>query len=382
MTAISSDPERPSRRGVLKAAAMALPLSAVRGTAANSAPSVGLIGCGGRGGSLSAALLEATDAKLVAMCDLFDDQIAKAKQRIGIQSPKEYSDLHELLASDVDAVIIATPPFVHAEHFEAAVKAGKHIYIEKPAAVDVEDCKRIMRASDSADRQLNITMGFQRRYAATYLKAKKAHDAGEIGEIRMAHAHFLKTGPSARVSTAEAPPVSEVDKIRRWHAWKDLAGDLIVENNVHCIDILNWFLDGHPTTAVGRGSKTAKRSGDMRDNNNVVYEYEGGVLASLAGSTLGSNNYREVHEQFFGSNGMIETSELHWRHYRGRGDDTYEESKRSNTLDSMEAFVRRIAEGRPENTGVRGAESTLTAILGRMAMDARGEVTWDEMMAA
>ena len=374
------DRRTPSRRTLLRAAAIALPVAAVRGSAANSAPSVGLIGSGGRGGSLASALLEATNAPLVAMCDLFDEQIAKAKDRIGQQSPKEYRDLNELLATDVDAVIIATPPFLHAEHFEAAVKAGKHIYIEKPAAVTVEDCKRIMRASDSADRELNITMGFQRRYAATYLKAKAAHDAGSIGDIRMAHAHFLKAGPSPRVASDRIRPSTETEKIRRWHIWKDLAGDLVVENNVHCIDILNWFLGGHPSSAVGRGSKNADRAGDMRDNNNVVYEYDGGVLASLAGSTLGSNNYREVHEQFFGTNGMIETSELRWRHYRGRGDELVEKSKRSNTLDAMESFVRRIAEGKPENTGVRGAESTLTAILGRMAMDVRGEVTWDEMM--
>ena len=369
-----------SRRTVLQTAAMAVPLAAVRGTAANSAPSVGLIGCGGRGGSLAGALLQATDARLVAMCDLFDEQIAKTKERIGTQSPKEYNDLNELLATDVDAVIIATPPFVHAGHFEAAVKAGKHIYIEKPAAVSVEDCKRIMRASDSADRKVNITMGFQRRYAKVYKKAKEAHDSGVIGDIRMAHAHFLKTGPSPRSPSDRVRPNTEMEKIRRWHIWRDLAGDLIVENNVHCIDILNWFLGGHPLSAVGRGARTAGRAGDMRDNNNVAYEYEGGILASLAGSTLGSNSYREVHEQFFGTNGMIETSELHWRHYRGRGDESLEKSERSNTLDSMEAFVQRIAEGKPENTGVRGVESTLTAILGQMAMDARGEVTWESMM--
>jgi hypothetical protein len=131
---------------------------------------------------------------------------------------------------------------------------------------------------------------------------------------------------------------------------------------------------------TGRAGKKETRPGDMRDNNNVAYAYAGGVQASLAGSTLGSNGYREVHEQFFGTNGMIETSELHWRHYKGRDSDQLEKSTRSTTIDSMEAFVKRIAEGKPENTGVRGAESTLTAILGRMAMDVRREVTWDEMM--
>ena len=369
-----------TRRRAIQAAAT-LPAAAALGAAANSAPTVGLIGCGGRGGSLAKALLDTTDARLVALCDLFDAQIEAVQRRTGVESPRTYRDLEKLLASDVDAVIIATPVFLHAEHFEAAIQAGKHIYIEKPAAADVEGCKRIMRAADLADRGLNITMGFQRRYAAPYLKAKRAHDAGAIGTIRMAHAHFLKSGPSPRASTERRPPKDEIERIRSWGIWQELAGDLIVENNVHCIDVLNWFLGGHPLSAVGLGGKKATdRAGDMRDNNNVVYAYTDGVLASLAGSTLAANNYREVHEQFFGTDGMIETSELGWRHFRQRGDESMEKATRSTTLDSMEAFVKRIADGEPENTGVRGAESTLTAILGRMAMDARGEVTWDEMM--
>ena len=369
-----------TRRRAIQAAAT-LPAAAALGAAANSAPAVGLIGCGGRGGSLAKALLDTTDARLVALCDLFDAQIEAVQRRTGVESPRTYRDLEKLLASDVDAVIIATPVFLHAEHFEAAIQAGKHIYIEKPAAADVEGCKRIMRAADAADRSLNITMGFQRRYAAPYLKAKRAHDAGAIGTIRMAHAHFLKSGPSPRASTERRPPKDEIERIRSWGIWQELAGDLIVENNVHCIDVLNWFLGGHPLSAVGLGGKKATdRAGDMRDNNNVAYAYADGVLASLAGSTLAANNYREVHEQFFGTDGMIETSELGWRHFRQRGDESMEKATRSTTLDSMEAFVKRIADGEPENTGVRGAESTLTAILGRMAMDARGEVTWDEMM--
>ena len=372
-------PPNPTRRTILRAAAAAMPLAAVRGTEANSAPAVGLLGCGGRGGSLVAALVEHTDARLVALCDLFDEQVEQVKRRVGVNAPRVYSDLEQMLASDIDAVIIATPVFLHADHFEAAVSSGKHIYIEKPAAVTVADCKRIMRAADSADRKINITMGFQRRYAATYLKAKRTHSSGAIGDIRMAHAHFLKSGGSQRAMGGERPRTDE-EKIRGWHSWADLSGDLIVENNVHSIDILNWFLGGHPASAVGRGTRKADRPGDMLDNNNVVFAYEGDVLASLAGSTLGSNQYREVHEQFFGTEGMIETSELRWRHYRGRDDDSVEKTARSNTIDAMDAFVRRIATGEPENTGARGAESTLTAILGRMAMQARGEVTWQEMM--
>ena len=100
----------------------------------------------------------------------------------------------------------------------------------------------------------------------------------------------------------------------------------------------------------------------------------------MSGTTLASPGYRDVVEQFFGPKGTIETSENHWRHFRGPKDETVEKSPRNITIDSVSAFVQRIQDGKPENTGVRGAESTLTAILGRMAMDERREVTWEEMM--
>ena len=123
------------------------------------------------------------------------------------------------------------------------------------------------------------------------------------------------------------------------------------------------------------------KEGDMRDHNFVAFEYKNGVQGQLSGMTLAPDGYRDVVEQFFGSAGMIETSENHWRHFRGPQNETIEKSPRNITIDSVAAFVRRIQDGKPENTGVRGAESTLTAILGRMAMDRRREVTWDEMMA-
>ena len=171
-----------------------------------------------------------------------------------------------------------------------------------------------------------------------------------------------------------------MEKIAAWHGWKDLSGDLIVENNVHSIDVLNWFLGGRPKSAIGSGGSTLPKRGDMRDHNFVAFEYDNGVQGQLSGTTLAPRGYRDVVEQFFGEKGMIETSENHWRHYRGPGQDTTEKSPRNITIDSVADFISRIAEGRPENNGVRGAESTLTAILGRMAMDRRREVTWDEMM--
>jgi myo-inositol 2-dehydrogenase/D-chiro-inositol 1-dehydrogenase len=370
-----------SRRTAVKAAAT-MPFAAVVGSAANSAVTVGLFGSGNRGTYVAGLMAKNTPARVVALCDLFDAKMEKAKASIGLENPKLYKDFRQLLSSDVDAVIIATPVFLHAEHFEAAIKSGKHIYIEKPASVDVEGCKRIMRAADSADRKLNITFGFQRRYAQVYRKAKALADSGAIGVIRLGHAHFIKSEGAAFEAEKLPPPRTALEKIVALHGWKSLSGDLIVENNVHSIDVLNWFLGGRPRSAIGTGGSMLPKHGDIRDHNFVAFEYENGVQGQLSGTTLASPGYRDVAEQFFGEKGMIETSENHWRHYRGPGQDTTEKSPRNITIDSVSEFVTRIAEGRPENTAVRGAESSLTAILGRMAMDLRREITWDEMMKA
>lgn len=352
--------------------------SLARASQANSAVNIGVIGTGNRGTFVASMMAKHTPARVTALCDIFPEKMEQAKKVIGVENPKLYADYRQMLASkDIDAILIATPVFLHAEHFEAAVKSGKHIYIEKPASVDVAGCKRIMRAADAADRKINITFGFQRRYAQTYQKAKKLADSGAIGEIHLGFARFIKNDGDDTVSPK---PRTEIEKIKHWGDWKELSGDLIVENNVHSIDVLNWFLGGHPQSAIGSGGTKARKQGDMRDHNFVAFDYGNGVEGQLSGMTLAPRGYRDVVEQFFGAKGVIETSENHWRHFRGRGDETREPAPRNNTIDSVAAFVQRISEGKPENTGVRGAESSLTAILGRMAMDARRTVTWDEMM--
>lgn len=153
-----------------------------------------------------------------------------------------------------------------------------------------------------------------------------------------------------------------------------------MENNVHSIDVLNWFLGGRPQSAIGSGGRTKNGMGDLRDHNFVAFEYPSGVQGQLTGTSLAPPGYRDVMEQFFGEKGVIETSENHWRHWMSRDKEISEKAPRNITIDAVEEFVKRIAEKRPENVGIRGAESTLTAILGRMAMEKRREVTWDEMM--
>ena len=370
---------RLSRRNLVQAAAF-VPFAAVKGTAANSAVKVGLLGSGGRGSRLSSFVVQVPQARLVALSDLFDEQIEKAKQRIPIENPEVYKDYHEMLASDIDAVIIATPVFLHPEHLEAAVKAGKHIYVEKPAGVDVAGCKRVMKAADSAPPGQNITFGFQQRYGWTYQQAQKVLQSGELGTVRQAEAHFLKGAITGKEPLRERPQTPEA-KVREWKHWRDLYGDIIVETYCHSIDVLNWFLgDQHPIQAVGDGGRTIKKAGDMGDHVTVAYEYPNNIQATLVGSHITPPFFREVHERFWGGESMVETARHYWRHYRDRDNVVREEAPRNIDHDSVEAFIQRVAEGKTENVGIRGATSTLTAILGRMAMDVGRTVTWDEMM--
>ena len=366
-----------SRRHVIGA----LAFSGIAASAANSSITVGLIGCGDRGVLVASLLKNNPNARLVALCDIVDERIEEAKRSIPVENPKVYHDYRKLLESDVDAVIIATPVFLHPEHFEAASEAKKHIYIEKPAAPDVAGCKRVMKAADLADRKLNIAFGLQARYGPGYHKAKQLLDAGGIGRIQMVHAHFIK----GQFTGAEIPvprPRTEREKILQWKLWRETYGDIIVETYIHGIDVMNWFLGGHPLKAYGTGGRTILRAGDNMDHVNVTFTYANNVAGAFTGSQITPPFFRSAMEQFYGATGVLETSRQYWTHYRGPGDTSTETFPGDITQNAVDEFIKRIQSGSPENTGVRSAESTLTAIMGRMAIDLKREVAWEEVMSA
>ncbi len=346
---------------------------------ANSPVTVGVIGVGGRGRLDAKLLQEATDARVTAVCDLEPSRMDRVRTEIPLADAKFFEDYRELLTSDVDAVIIATPVFLHPEHMEAALKAGKHVYIEKPAAVDVEGCRRVMRAADAADRRLNLSFGFQQRYGPGYRRAKTLLDSGGAGELRLAHSYWVKgaiTGKERQVPK----PQTLAERSRNWKAWRETFGDYIVETYCHGIDVLNWYLGGHPNSAIGSGGRTVLRRGDMLDHVDVTFHYPGGVNGMLTGTQLAPQFYRDVREVFLCSEGVIETARHYWTHHQGKGDAVTENEPRDITADALAEFIQRIRTGNPENTGVRSAESTLTAIMGRMAIDQKREVTWEEVM--
>ena len=366
-----------SRRTLVQTATL-VPFQAVRGSAQNSAVKIGLIGAGSRGTYTSRTVAKDPRAKVVALCDVFDEQIENAKTRIPAPDARTYKKYQDLLASDVDAVMIATPVFLHPEHFEAAVKSGKHIYIEKPAGLDVAGCKRVMKIADGADRKQNITFGFQQRYGGVYVKAKQMLDSGGIGRVREVHGEFLKFALRGD-EPIPPPPRTEEEKLRQWKLWRSTFGEVIVETYVHNLDAINWFMGGHPIKALGTGGRTVEKRGDLLDHMSVTYDYPGNVQATFIGSQMTPRFFRSNRERYIGDKGFIETAREYWTYNTGSGPVT-EKSEHDITIDALREFVRRVAEGKPENAGVRAAESTLTSILGQKAIDLRREVTWDEMM--
>jgi predicted dehydrogenase len=366
-----------SRRNIVQAAAV-LPFQAIRSTAANDAVTIGVVGVGNRGSYDASTIAKDPRARVVALCDISEEQIAKTKAKLPSGDVKAYRNYHDLLASDVDAVIIATPVFLHPEHFEAAVKAGKHIYIEKPAGADVEGCKRVMRAADGANRKLNITFGFQQRYGPVYLKAKQMLDSDAIGKVREVHGQFLKNAIPANEPAGPLPKNNQ-EKLREWKLWRSTFGDVIVETYCYNIDAINWFMGGHPVKAYGTGGRTLETRGDIMDHLNVTFDYADKVQATFIGSQMTPRFFRANSERYIGANGVIETAREFWSYDIGKGPVT-EKSPHDITIDSLAAFLTRLVDGKPENTGVRSAESTLTTIMGRMAIDLHREVTWEEMM--
>ncbi len=366
-----------NRRTLIQAAAL-VPAQAVRGSAQNSAIKVGLIGAGGRGTYTGTMVARNPGAKLTAICDVVDENIAKAKAKTGAVDAKAYRNFQDVLTSDVDAVIIATPVYLHPDHFEAAVRSGKHIYMEKPAGLDVAGCKRVMKAADGADRKVNITFGFQQRYGGVYVKAKQLLDAGAIGKVREVHGEFLKFALKGD-EPVQPPPRNEKEKLEQWKLWRSTFGEVIVETYVHNLDAINWFLGAHPLKAIGTGGRTVEKRGDLLDHLSVTYDYPANVQMTFAGSQMTPRFFRSNKERYIGENGFIETAREYWTYSTG-GAPVTEKAEHDISIDALQAFVQRIAGGKPENVGVRAAESTLTSILGQMAIDRRREITWEEMM--
>lgn len=340
---------------------------------ANSKVSVGLIGSGNRG-SYDASIVHGDPrGRITALCDMFDDRIEKAKQTIKVENPTVYKDFEKLLASpDIDAVVIATPPFEHPRMLEAAVQAKKHVYCEKPAGVDVEGVRRVIAAGKKCDPKKNLSFGFQQRYGPVYLEAFKRMQAGDIGQLINARAYWIGGDPFKRIPY----PDPKIEHLRNWFCYRDTSGDFIVEQDCHNFDVLHWFLNARPVSAIGRGSRKLRTDMEILDNLNLTFTFPDNIIVNFEANQMSPPGFSHVGEQFTGTKGVLDTSRARLVHTKGPRNVETIESKRDITYDGIEAFLQRILDGQVENVAERSAVSTCFALLGRTAIYNNREATW------
>jgi len=360
------------------------------GSQANSAVSFGIIGTGGRGRYVGGHMARDPRARLAAVCDLYPDRIDLAKSEIpaaaGARSYRGYEDL--LAQADLDAVL-----FRHPEHFEAAARAHKHIYCEKPAGADVAGVKRMLAAAAAADPSKTVQFGFQQRFSPEYLAAEKILRDGKIGSLTCMMSYWILGGRPMTKFQSPYPP--EDSKLRLWNYWREYSGGCIVEQDCHGVDVLNWFAGAHPVKAMGRGGVRYQLvyGNETSDHHDIAYTYPNGIDGWLL-SIKHTAGYRDVKEQFFGPEGALETARTYYRWHgpiaqsplknaddlRDRSLIEKAESKREITIDAVESFFTSIVERKPYSMAASAADSTFTSLLGRMAYESGREVTWEEML--
>ena len=286
-----------------------------------------------------------------------------------------------LLASDIDAVAVTSPPYYHPEQVAAAVAAGKHVYVAKPIAVDVAGCLHFAASGRRAKGKLSFLVDFQTRAQDAFREAAMRVHRGDIGDLVLGHVYYhagrLKPHTMPNLSAAQ-------NRLRNWSFDKNISGDIIVEQNIHVIDVGNWYANSHPVKAVGTGGRKARVDiGDCWDHFLVQYFYPEGIKVDFSSAQF-TKGYSDLCMRFYGSKGTVDS------HYRGVvrivGDNPWE-GKQENTFrlgasNNVKAFVESIRAGKFLNNAPVSVESNLTAVLGRMAAYAGRFVTWDEMIVS
>jgi predicted dehydrogenase len=354
----------------------------------------GVIGCGGRGsGAVQNFLDAAGNVQIVALGDLFQDRIDDCrkglKEKYKVEVPDNmcftgFDNYKNVLAAGVDLVIIATPPAFRPTHFEAAVEAGKHVFMEKPICVDPVGARSILASAKKAETQgLCVVTGTQRHHQRSYVESFKQIQSGLIGEIVSGNVYWNQSMLWYRERKSEWSDMEFM--VRDWVNWKWLSGDHIVEQHVHNLDVFNWFFGKKPVKAVGFGAKQRRLSGDQYDMFSVDFEYEGGIhLHSMCRQIDGCVN--NVSEHIQGTKGSWSSNSMEIKDLQGNvlwkydSDKEKADFKQTNpyVLEHVD-FVNHIRSNTPINQAEETAVSCLTAIMGRESAYTGAAVTWDEI---
>ena len=355
---------------------------------------VGLIGCGGRGTEAAVNCVNsAPNVEVVAMGDLFQDQLDKSLAELSrkvddkVSVTKDtsfvgFDTYKKVIACDVDIVILATPPHFRPEHFKAAIESGKHVFMEKPVAVDPTGIRSIITSSELAEQKgLSVVAGTQRRHQAHYLEIIKRVHNGDIGEIVSAQCYWNMGELWVKKHN---PEWSDVEwQCRNWLYFTWLSGDHIVEQHMHNLDIINWAIGTHPIQAMGMGGRqvrTGPEFGNIFDHFAVEYEYPNGMrVSSMCRQTAGCHEI--IAERVVGTKGQAYTDGS-TGFIEGQNPYKYEGKSPDPYVQEHADLIASIREGKALNEGRRVAESTMTAIMGRMSAYAGRALSWDWVMNA
>lgn len=352
---------------------------------------IGLIGCGGRG---TDAMINCFDSspgvELVAMGDVFADRIASSSNALkphlkgAFKATPETSFVgfdayQKVLDAGCDMVILATPPGFRPTHFEAAINAGKHVFMEKPVAVDGFGVQKILDASDLAtSKGLAVVCGTQRRHQASYLETMQRIHDGAIGDVCSMQCYWNQGG--LWMHPRQESWTDMEWQLKNWLYFTWLSGDHICEQHIHNIDVCNWAIGKHPVKAVGSGGRQVRIDpsfGHIFDHFAIEFTYDNGVIThSYCRQQDGT--VANVSERIVGTKGVSNangtiTGENAWR--RPRTDDL------NPYVQEHKDLIASIRSGKPLNEGKRIAETTLTAIMGRLAAYTGGEITWEKALA-
>jgi len=358
---------------------------------------LGLIGCGGRGRhDGSNCLNAATNVELAAMGDLFKDQLDGARSMFEKDLPDKvkvtddtcfagWDAFKKVLACDVDMVILTTAPHFRAEHLRAAVEAGKHVFMEKPVAVDPVGVRSVIESSEIAEKKgLTIVAGTQMRRIAHLMEGVKRIHNGDIGRIVGGQCVRLGGGMLDWGPTPRKPEWTDMEwQLRRWLFLTWLSGDFIAEMHVHNLDIMNWAMGGPPVQCVGMGGRqvrTGPEYGNVYDHFSVEYEYADGVRVEYMGWQIDGVSDR-CDQWIVGTKGKAYLDFAN-AIIEGEKPFKYDGPAWNPELKQHADQISAIRDRKPLNEGRRIAESSLTSIMGRMSAYTGRALKWDWAMKA
>ena len=360
----------------------------VRAADANSKIDIGLIGCGGRGKWIADLFQKNGGYNIVAVADYFQDHADEAGAKFNVPAANRYTGLsgyRKLLEQKLDAVVIESPPYFHPEQAAAGVEAGKHVYLAKPAAVDVPGCQTIAESGKKATaKKLCFLVDFQTRANKLYQDAVKAVHDGEIGKIVSVEANYQcdATWGGMDEVLRKDPKNPEV-RLRAWGVDRLFSGDIITEQNIHALDVACWMVDAEPVRAYGTGGRKREFLGDCWDHFAVIYYFPNDLVVSFNSHQAGFG-YDDILCRVYGLKGTADT------HYFGnvtvKATDFHSDGSVGNlytdgVVTNIATFRDNITKGECANPTVSASvRSNLTTILGRMAAYKNGVVTWEEMM--